>query len=527
MSSKNEKGVVYLVGSGPGDPGLITIKGQQCLQRADVVVYDHLADASLWKNLSPKTRLIDAGKKRGSHQLTQDRISKLLVSEARKGKVVVRLKGGDPVVFGRVGEEALELSKAGVRFEIVPGVSSVMAAASYAGIPLTHRDFTRDFVVLTGHENPYSPQQKINWQAIAQVGTIVILMGSHFLAENLNRLIESGKLPSTPAAAIQWGTCPRQKTVTGTLSDLAIKVKQAGLSHPMLTIVGEVVSLRDKMNWFENRPLFGQRIVVTRARDQSSTLVRQLTELGADVLEFPTIEIVPPTSWRPIDAVLKKVAGYDGIAFTSTNSVEYFFERATHYGFDARLLAGLKIASIGGATSEKLRSYGLHPDIEPSSSQGKYLAQAILKNKAIKKIIFPQSKIGSDDFIQILNKAGVEVKRVVAYENRIPQNAKLQLKKLLEFDPHWLTFASSSSVENFVKLVSSYSGKKSSLHFHFQAQPDSASTAMPPESFVKKCKVAVIGPVTAKAARIAGFDICAESSKADISAMVKAICLSQ
>jgi len=497
MSSKEKKGIVYLVGAGPGDPGLMTVKGLKCLQSADVVVYDRLADSTLWNALSSQVKLIDAGKMRGSHKLTQEGISQILIKEAKKGKTVVRLKGGDPVVFGRVGEEALALSEVGIRFEIIPGISSVMAAASYAGIPLTHRDFTRNFTVLTGHENPYEENnERLPWEAIAKMGTIVILMGSKYLKENLRILAENGKSLSTPAAAIQWGCCARQKTVVGSIADLAEKVKAAQLSHPMLVIIGDVVTLREKMNWFESRPLFGQRIVVTRARAQSSVLVEKLQALGADVFEFPTIEIVPPQSWKNLDAALKKIKNYSSIAFTSTNAVDYTMQRLKNLKLDSRAFSGLKIASIGGATSDKIREYGLEPDIEPKSSQGKHLAEAIVTAKIKGTILFPQSKIGGDDLIKILSSKKIKVDRVVAYENQIPQNAAENIQKLKEFDPHWITFASSSSVNNFASLL----GEELNSY--------------------KVCKVAAIGPVTAASAKRAGLQVLAQSPKADIEKMV-------
>ncbi|MFW6239633.1 MAG: uroporphyrinogen-III C-methyltransferase, partial [Thermodesulfobacteriota bacterium] len=325
---KTTSGKVFLIGAGPGDPGLITVRGRDCIAEADVVVYDYLAAPALLRHARPGAEMIYVGKKGGDHTLSQEGINALLVEKAGAGHVVARLKGGDPYIFGRGGEEAEALVDAGVPFEVVPGVTSGVAAAAYAGIPLTHRDHTTAVAFVTGHEDPNKAESTIDWPALARgVGTLVFFMGVGNLPKIVDQLVQNGRDPETPVALIRWGTTPKQVTVSGALSDIVEKVRAAGLKAPAITVVGGVVGLRERLGWFEKRPLLGRRVVVTRARHQASELVERLAALGADTLECPTIQVVPPSDWTALDEALAALAAYDWIIFTSVNGVRFFFER--------------------------------------------------------------------------------------------------------------------------------------------------------------------------------------------------------
>jgi len=344
------RGKVYLVGAGPGDPGLITCKALRVLQQADVVVYDELANSTLLNEAPENADKIYVGKRGGAHSTSQDNINNLLIEKALDERLVVRLKGGDPLVFGRGGEEALALREAGIDFEIIPGVTSGIAALTYAGIPPTHRGLATAVTFITGHEDPTKSNSQLNWKAIASLhGTLVFYMGMKNLPEIVARLQENGRSPDTPTAVIRYGTMPSQQSVTGTLATIEAKVRETGFKPPALIVVGEVVGLRDKLNWFENKPLFGKRIVVTRSRAQASDLVAALEALGADVLVFPTIKIIPPVSYAPLDRAIENIGGYRWIVFTSVNGVEAFFNRLFHLGRDVRALAGIKFCATASS----------------------------------------------------------------------------------------------------------------------------------------------------------------------------------
>ncbi|MCP4214185.1 MAG: uroporphyrinogen-III C-methyltransferase, partial [bacterium] len=314
---KSENGTVYLVGAGPGDPGLITVKGRECLEKADVLVYDYLASPRLLALAREDAEIIYVGKKGGDHTLSQDGINGLLVEKAKTGATVTRLKGGDPFIFGRGGEEAEVLIDNGIPFEIVPGVTSAIAAPAYAGIPLTHRKFTATLSLVTGHERPDKETSNIDWEAVSKSGTIVFLMGVKNLPNIVEQLCKYGKSSETPVALVRWGTTFSQQTVTGTLDTIVANVEAAGLQSPSIIVVGEVVTLRDKMKWFENKPLFGKRIIITRARKQASDLVKMLSDLGADCIESPSIKVIPPEDYAPMDDSIENLAKYDWIVFTS------------------------------------------------------------------------------------------------------------------------------------------------------------------------------------------------------------------
>lgn len=364
-------GRVYLVGAGPGDPGLITIKGSKCIGKADVVVYDRLVNPRLLGYAPPGARLIYAGKSPQGHTLTQDEINKVLVENALAGYTVVRLKGGDPFLFGRGGEEAQSLVKEGIPYELVPGVTSAIAVPAYAGIPVTHRDLTSSFTVVTGHEDPQKEDSRISWEKIAGgSGTLVFLMGVSNLPFIVGKLMENGRSPQTPAAVIRQGTLPEQGTLTGCLMDIAEKVTVADFKPPAVLVVGEVVSLREQLRWFESKPLFGVRVVVTRPREGASYFSDLIEELGGESFEFPAIEVVPPRDFAPLDNALHKAGEYDWIVFTSVNGVNSFFKRLRELEHDIRELQGVRLCAIGPKTREVLETKGLLVHCHSAGVQG-------------------------------------------------------------------------------------------------------------------------------------------------------------
>jgi uroporphyrinogen III methyltransferase/synthase len=482
------KGKVYLVGAGPGDPGLITVKGLECIKNADVLIYDYLASPILLKHAQKHAEIFYVGKKGGDHTLSQDEINTLIAEKAQKGLTVTRLKGGDPFIFGRGGEEAEILVKNDIPFEIVPGVTSAIAAPAYAGIPLTHRKFTSTVAFVTGHEDPLKEESSIDWAALAKgIGTLVFLMGVKNLPFITHRLIHHGMDPDTPVALIRWGTTPRQTTVTGTLHTISERAKDAGFKPPAIIVVGHVVKLREMLRWFENRPLMGLRIVVTRAREQASELVERLSDLGAECLECPTINVVPPDDFNPLDTAIQNLSTYEWLVFTSVNGVNFFFNRLYEKNKDVRSLRNVNTAVIGPATAKRLFDFGLHSDIIPES----YRAESIIKafaDKDIngKKILLPRAKEARPILPVELTRMGAIVDEVTAYCTRSVQDkADLLLKRLKEKTIDLITFTSSSTVKNFHALL-------------------------PPEdlqSLMQEVRVASIGPITADTARNLGFDI--------------------
>ena len=461
--------MVYLVGAGPGDVGLLTLKAQKLLQAADVVIYDRLADDAIL-NFCPRAKKIFVGKEAGSHTLTQSEINQLLVEEARQNKIVVRLKGGDPFVFGRGGEEALFLCEKNLPFEIVPGVTSAVAVPAYAGIPVTHRGIATSFAVITGHEDPTKPESTINWEKISTaVDTLIFLMGVANLPQIVEKLIAHGKNPSTPAALIRWGTKPAQKVLVTTLAEAPLKK----ILPPAIFVVGEVVSLREKLKWFETKILFGKKILVTRSRSQASKLSVELKNLGADVIECPTIKISPPPdNFFQLDAAIKNLSDFDWIIFTSSNGVEKFFERLKVHGLDARALK--KVAAIGSATSEKLLSFGIIADVVPKNFVAESLADALKNFVGGKKILLARAAEARDILPEALKNFGAQVTIAAAYQT-LPEKFSP-----LDFDAIDLaTFTSSSTVKNFV-----------------------AAHGL---DALKKFPTAAIGPITAKTLK--NFDV--------------------
>lgn len=498
------QGKVYLIGAGPGDPDLITVKGKACIEKADVVIYDYLASPALLKHASRTAELIYVGKKGGDHTLSQDGINALIVEKAKTGAVVARLKGGDPFIFGRGGEEAEVLVSAKIPYEIVPGVTSAVAAAAYAGIPLSHRKLTSTIAFITGHEDPTKEESSINWSALARgIGTLVFFMGVKNLPKITQQLIDNGKSPQTPVALIRWGTTPNQVTVAGTLDTIVAEVEKAALKAPAIIVVGEVVSLRSTLKWFENRPLLGKRIVVTRAREQASDLVKILSDLGAACLEFPTIKVVAADDTQPLKNAIANLSAYDWIVFTSVNGVSFFFEKLFEQKIDVRALGHLRIAAIGPVTAERLLDFGLQTDIIPQNYQAESVVAAFRReNVAGKKILLPRAKEARPILPVELSKMGAEVDEVTTYRTcQVRDNTDFLIKELGEKNIDLITFTSSSTVRNFKALL-------------------------PPDKFsrlIEGTVVASIGPITTETAKDLGFEVHTTAESFTIPGLCEAI----
>jgi len=451
------KGRVYLIGAGPGDPALITVRGRDLLGEADVVVYDHLASPRLLDYARGDAEMIYVGKQASRHTLSQDEINDLLVSLARRGSTVARLKGGDPYVFGRGGEEALALVEAGIAFEVVPGVTAGIAAACYAGIPVTHRTLASNLGFVTGHETPDKEGSDLDYRVLAKWGgTLAFYMGVANLPAICKGLIDCGLDDQTPAALIRWGTTSRQRVVTGSVSSLPRAAKDAGMKPPALIVIGEVVSLRAKLNWFERRCLFGRRIVVTRARAQASALTARLERLGAEVIEMPTIRIEPPDDPRPLDQSVAELDSFDWIIFTSANGVDAFFSALQRGGLDSRALGANRICTIGPATAERLARWGLRPDAQPTKFLGAEIVKTLADLADLKGvgILCPRADIAPADLIDALEERGAVVRNVTAYRTVADDSAAEQVGRLLgDDDLHWITFTSSSTVKNFFGVI--------------------------------------------------------------------------
>ena len=457
MPFTTNTGKVYLVGAGPGDPGLLTVKGAQALAEADVVVYDRLLDPSLVALAPASAQRVFVGKERGRQALTQSEINDLLVAEGLAGKTVVRLKGGDPFVFGRGGEEALALAASGVPFAVVPGVTSAVAAAAYAGIPVTHRGISTAVTIVTGSEDPSKGQTSTDWAALAQTGgTLVTLMGWAALPGIVETLQANGMAADTPAALVQWGTWTRQRTVTGTLADIAERGKAAGIGAPVIAIIGEVARLRDEIGWFDRRPLWGKRVLVTRSRTQASRLIELLTELGAEPIELPSIEIGPLDDYAELDAALSETVGVPGrwVIFASVNSVEYVWERLRATGQDARHFAGATIGAIGPATARALRDRGIEPDFIPKRSVSEEVtAELSSLDWTNRLVLLPGSAIGRDALAAGLAGLGADARRVPAYRNVRPEGVEERARQAFARGVDVITFTSSSTVRNLLDIL--------------------------------------------------------------------------
>ena len=442
---------VTLVGGGPGDPGLITLRGIEALQRADAIVYDYLSPVELLAHAPPNAEIVYAGKRAGQHTLRQEEINALLIRLAQSGKRVVRLKGGDPFVFGRGGEEAQALTKAGIPFEVVPGISSAIAVPAYAGIPVTHRGVASSLAIVTGHEDPRKEESSVDWGALAKMDTLVVLMGVGKLGQVVEQLLLHGRPKHTPAALIERGTQGVQRTASGTLADIVEVAERVGVKPPAVIVVGDVVALRDQLDWFENRPLHGLRVLVGRTRQQASNLSSLLRSLGAAPIECPLIETVPPLDWAPLDAAIRDIQHFRWIIFTSANGVAFFFERLYAAGSDARSLAGARLAAIGSSTSSALAAHGLRADLVPN----RYVAEALADEMGDvrgAKILLPLADIARPVLAQHLAASGALVEKVDAYRTVRPEGLAPRLRELLtQIDV--VAFTSSSTVQHLVESV--------------------------------------------------------------------------
>lgn len=451
-------GKVWLVGAGPGDPGLLTLKGAKALEEAGAVVYDRLANEALLNLTSSACERIYAGKLAGDGGTSQEQINALLVRLAGEGRSVVRLKGGDPFVFGRGGEEAEALAAAGIPFEIVPGVSSATAVPAYAGIPVSHRGAASSFTVLTGHEDAGKDQTSIHWDEVAGgADTLVFLMGVQALGGIAERLISAGRPPETPAAVIASGTLPRQQVVVGRLADIAARARDAGLEAPAVSVFGNVVQLRERLQWFETRPLFGRKVLVTRTRDQASGLRALLEEEGAEVFELPTLEIVDGASPQVLSRVVNALADgeYAWVVFTSANAVRRFLRAVHELGRDARAFHDSKVAVVGPATAESLLEFGIRADLVPEDYRGISLADALVKRGlARRRVLVPRAEAASPELVKTLRTHGAEVEDVPLYSSDVPRNPDPAILAQIRAGAiDVVTFASSSAVRNLVKML--------------------------------------------------------------------------
>jgi uroporphyrinogen III methyltransferase/synthase len=446
-------GTVYLVGAGPGDAGLLTLRGAEVLGRADVVVYDALVNPDLLR-LAPKSaEVIFGGKRAKDHAIPQGALNQLLVAKAREGKCVVRLKGGDPYIFGRGGEEAEELADAGVAFEVVPGISSIVAGPNYAGIPLTHREHCSSFTVVTGHEDPEKDESALDYEQLARMpGTKVVLMGVERIRQIAESLMRHGMDASTPVGMVRWGTTGQQQSIVGTLGTIATRVAEQKFGAPAVTVIGGVVNLRGKLNWFERRPLFSRRIVVTRTREQASQLSRQLRELGAEVLEIPTIKMQPPDERQALVESIQGIGEYDWLVFTSPNGVTSFFEYFFKAFDDVRALGNVRLAAVGPATAAKLKELHLRVDVTPEAYVSKEIAGALKKFESLEnlRILIARAQVANPELPKALEEMGAIVDDVAVYKT-VPETEDRNgsAARLLEAGADWITFTSSSTVENF------------------------------------------------------------------------------
>ena len=495
-------GKVYLVGAGPGDPSLISVKGLECLRQVDVIIYDRLLDERLLDLARPEAERLYVGKVAGEHTREQGEINQLLVNKARAGKTIVRLKGGDPFILGRGGEEAEALEHNYIPFEVVPGVSSAVAVPAYAGIPLTHRGVASSFAVITGHEDPSKASSSIAWEKLATgVDTLVILMGMQNLPKIVAKLLEHGRPPNTPMAVIKEGTRPEQKTIVGSLVDIVAKVKEQHFTAPVVIVVGEVVRLREKLRWFNNRPLFGKRILVTRARHQAGVLSKLLSESGAQPIELPGIGIRAIPNSSELDQAISNLEHYQWIVFTSTNGVNALFQRLYGHNLDTRALNGLKIGAIGPATAKVLATRGIIPDYLPDvyTSQG-FITGLSSWDVAGQRFLLPRADIADRGLTEGIVQLGAKVHEVVVYRSVPALGAASQAKQMLlsgEIDV--ITFTSSSTVSNLVAALG-------------EERP-----------VINSAKVACIGPKTAGTAARDGLRVDIVASEHTIPGLVTAI----
>ena len=498
-------GTVYLVGAGPGEAGLLTMRGAELIGRADVLVYDALVNPELLKLAPADAEVIYGGKRSKDHAIPQGELNQLLVDKAKEGKTVVRLKGGDSYLFGRGGEEAEELADGGVEFEVVPGISSFYAAPNYAGIPITHREHCSSFTVLTGHEDPTKDESGIDWKNLAEnPGTKVVLMGVERIGSIAEKLTANGLAADTPVCMVRWGTRGDQETIEGTLATIAGIVEDKKFKSPAVTVIGGVVKLREKLNWFEKRPLFGKRVVVTRTRQQASQLSRQLSELGAEVLEIPTIRTTAPDDPQPLVDALMGLNSYSWLVFTSPNGVEWFFDFFFKAFEDLRDLGGPRIAAVGPATAEKLKAMHLKVDVMPDKYVTADVASAIDKFESVENlnVLLPRALVANPELSRDLEALGAIVDDVPCYQT-VPETEDVNgaAAKLTDQGADWITFTSSSTVENF--------------HARFDL-PDLIET-------YPEIKLASIGPETSRAIRALNLEPTVEADEHTIKGLVQAL----
>ena len=483
---------VYLVGAGPGDPELITLKARRVLEIADSILYDHLASTELLDLAPASAERIYVGKKKADHALSQQEICELLVDRGRRGLNVVRLKGGDPFLFGRGGEEAEALADAGILFQIVPGVTAPLGIASYTGVPLTHRDHTSAVTFVTGHE-----VSRIDWAKVGTSETLVVFMGLSHTAEIAARLIEEGRDKNTPAMAVRWATRPDQEVLTGTIETLPGLVAASGMKPPATIVIGEVVRLRDKLSWFEKLPLFGQRVVVTRAREQAGTLSTLLREQGAEVIELPTIKIEPAPDYTPLDHAIAQISQYDWLIFTSVNGVKFFLDRLDESALDTRSIRA-RICAIGPATREALRHLHLKVDVTAKE----YVAEGLLAaladfSFANRRVLIARAAVARDILPRELARRGAEVDVIEAYRTVVPDDLASKFAAILARRPDWITFTSSSTAQNLI------------------------SAAGP--AALSGIRTASIGPVTSATLRQNGIDVTVEADVFTVPGLVAGI----
>lgn len=485
---------VYLIGAGPGDPKLLTIKGVEALARADVIVYDRLVHPAILRHARPGTELIYVGKASSRHTMKQEDINRLLVDKAKEGKTVARLKGGDPFVFGRGGEEAEELAREGIEFEIIPGITSAIAVPAYAGIPVTHRKLCSTLGIITGHEDPSKTESTIKWNKIATgIDTLVFLMGVENLPNIVSELVKHGRPKETPVALIRWGTRTEQETLIGTIETIVRQVEETGFKSPAVTVVGEVVNLRDGLRWFDNRPLFGKRIIVTRSREQASVLTEKLESLGAEVIEFPVIKTVPISDFE------YEVSNYDWIIFTSANGTRHFIESLKSRGLDVRAMGSAKLAAIGPATASALEGFGLRVDYVPSE----YVAESVVRDFPVdptgKKILIPRAKDARETLPEMLREQGADVRVAAIYETVLEDSDAVPVRDMIESgEIDAITFTSSSTVRNFMSLLD--------------------RTDLP-----ERITIACIGPITAQTARDFGLNPTVVAEEYTIEGLVESL----
>jgi len=498
-------GKVYLIGAGPGDPGLLTIKGRDCLALADVIIYDYLANPVLLGYAKSDAERIYVGKTRGQHSVPQDEINQMLVDKAAAGLNVARLKGGDPYVFGRGGEEASLLHKQNIPFEVVPGVTAGFAAAAYAGIPLTHRDITTSLALLTGHERPERKLSSLDWEKLATgLGTLIFYMGMSNLKTISEKLIEHGRSADTPVAVVQWATLPRQKTLTGRLDEIAALVAAAKIEPPAVIIIGDVVRYREELRWYDNLPLFGRRFLITRPYAQAASFVALLQAQGAETICIPTIEIAPPTDWQPCDAALNQLWSYDGLILTSANAVDAFFERMNIMGLDLRALAGVEIIAVGPKTAKAIEKLGLKPDFVPDDYRAEGVVNELLsRGVSGKRYLYPRTEIARSLIPDSLTKSGAQVDAPIVYRTLAPEGKQEMIRHLLDADElDAICFSSSSTFDN--------------LQAMFGAEL---------QQLKKETAFFSIGPLTTETIRKQGFEVALEPEKSTLEdfseAMVK------